>query len=51
MLSRRAAILFVVAFALGGQEPTAAIQVTGAVRQALKLTIDDLAKMSSCKQE
>jgi DMSO/TMAO reductase YedYZ molybdopterin-dependent catalytic subunit len=45
MLSRRAVILFVVAFALGGQEPTAAIQVTGAVRQALKLTTDDLAKM------
>jgi DMSO/TMAO reductase YedYZ molybdopterin-dependent catalytic subunit len=46
MYTRRFLFLGILAGSLLAQEPQASIQVTGAVKEALTLTADDLAKMS-----
>ncbi len=45
MFTRRVVLLLSIASALFGQESPATLQVTGAVKQPLTLTADNLAKM------
>lgn len=49
MYTRRLVLLFCAAGLVYGQEAAPAIQITGAVKQELSLTADDLAKMPRAK--